>query len=616
MRTLKVSQSVMVALVLTSAALLAQQPARDVTGWPVGTAVLELRVVSDEPEARSIRRATIELNGVAQRYATTDADGRAVLTGLPAGRYPVVRVSHPAFVTSGYGQKRIGGPGAPIILADGQRLSVVVRMPRAAVISGLVTNQGRPAAQTAVTASAVRIVEGRRVITQAAISRAHVDERGTYRIAGLPPGDYVVTAALQTREAGEIRPVTDDEIKWALQQLRPGAAPSAPAPPASQPVAHLAVHYPDAIEVDRAIVVSVSAGQERTGVDLTLRTVPTARIDGRIFGLEGQKDVQLEVVIVPQADMSAVSANPFLLEFLNPTQPAVSNGTYSATGIRPGRYTIVAGATPPNQPGARAWWALRNIEVDGVDQAGVDLRLEPGMTLSGTVAFEDASGTAPATAPRATIGLSAAPGGLGVAGSIIPPATVNADGSFTIQGVPPGRYFLRPSAPVARPPGWYIKSARAGDVEAAEHPFEVRPSTDRSDLRIVFTNRTAEIAGTLFDANGQPAEDFFILLIPTDRIFWVQRSRFYARSTRTGSDGRFRFVNLLAGDWQLAAVSDVDNQDLANPEFLSELARSAIKVRVGEGETRVQDLRIQKTPQAFSESWLGPLSHGPSHRRR
>jgi hypothetical protein len=589
---------VVLTVALAAAAGMAQQ-ARDVTARPAATGVIEGIVISDGPDGRPLRRVTLELvPGVAQRFASTDADGRFVMADLPAGRYFALRAAHPAHVDTAYGQKRIGGPGAPIVLTEGQRLTVVIRMHPAATISGVVMNQGRPAVGTSVSATRVTLLNGQRILRPGDGSRATTDDRGVFRLAGLSPGDYIITAAPPfIRDDEELRTATDEELKWAQLQLQsaPGTTSRPAAPPASgRPVAYLPVHYPDAVEIHNAGLVTIAAGEERHGIDFSLRLVPTATVEGRIVVPDGQPMGSVDLVMAPTGEMEAALADPFRNPARNVSRPAVVNGSFSVKGVRPGRYTLSARVSSRDSPSTGTWWAIRDIHVDGADLSGIELRPSPGLTVTGRVAFEDGRTTPPSRPHSASVALSPVPNGVGLGGAFVPPATVAADGTFFLSGVPPGFYMLQPSASVSAPPIWLLKSARVGEVDVLDRPVEVKPGEHLSGVAITFTNRAAEISGTLLDESGRPATDFHVLLFPANKALWAPRSRARPRYSQTGSDGKFRFVDLLAGDWQLAAVSDFDDRDLYDAGFLSQLAASATTIKVGEGERKIQDLKFLK----------------------
>jgi hypothetical protein len=82
-------------------------------------------------------------------------------------------------------------------------------------------------------------------------------------------------------------------------------------------------------------------------------------------------------------------------------------------------------------------------------------------------------------------------------------------------------------------------------------------------------------------------------MFPVDKTLWYQRSRRLRQPVRTGTDGRYRFANVPAGDYYLAALTDFEPADVSDPAFLDQIAGSAaIKISVGEGEKKVQDLKL------------------------
>jgi hypothetical protein len=64
------------------------------------------------------------------------------------------------------------------------------------------------------------------------------------------------------------------------------------------------------------------------------------------------------------------------------------------------------------------------------------------------------------------------------------------------------------------------------------------------------------------------------------------------QSTRPATDGQFAVRDLPAGDYYIAALTDVAPEDLGDATFLAGLVSSAVKVTLAEGEKKTQDLRI------------------------
>ena len=605
-----------------------QQPGRDAatTKPAVGTAAIIGTVVTDDPSGRPLRRVTITMSAAGatmsvQRLASTDDAGRFVFRNLPAGNYTAPRAVKPGFVPVVYGQKRVGGIGTPISLADGQVVTVALKMLRGAVITGtILDDRGRPLPQVSVQAMPMRVAEGVRTAApnMGYFGSVTTDDRGTYRIYGLSPGDYVVSASPRLTSTGEIRPVTAEEMQWAQQQLKPsagGAAPmgSATPPRPAQAVSYAPIYYPGTTNPDSAALITLAAGEERPGVDFSAQYVPTAKIEGTVVDAEGGMPQNVQVNIVSRANSPVLIDSLFLFESMMLSRPTAVNGKFSIPGVRPGEYTITARAAPNRSggpgvepqvaagrgapPAPMTLWATADITVDGNDQSGITLRVRPGMTLSGRIAFDGTTLQPPPDLSRVMVRLSAAPTAGGVTVSVgVPSAQVSADGTFRLVGVTPGRYLLSASAPPATPvPGstWLVRSAMANNVDVADLPLEVHPDQDISNIVVTFTDKAAEVSGTLLDAAGRPTPEFSIIVFSTDRKMWQQRSRRLRPPVRPGTDGKFRIPNLLAGEYFVAALTDFEPADVYNPAFLEQVAAAgAIKITLGEGEKKVQDLRV------------------------
>jgi hypothetical protein len=303
-----------------------------------------------------------------------------------------------------------------------------------------------------------------------------------------------------------------------------------------------------------------------------------------------------------------------MLEMLT-NRPLVNAGKFTIAALKPGEYTLSARAVPPGPAGAPAappapggsggpmppatmsLWAMTDITVSGADQSGVVLRLEPGMTVTGKLAFEGTTLQPPADLTRISLGLT----------GVVTPGTVSittgggsqvsADGSFRFDGVTPGRYTLTATAfPGATPvPGttWQLKQAMAGTLDIADTPIDIKPDQNVEGVTVTFTDKTAEVSGVLSDATGKPTADFSVVLFSTNRASWGQRTnRRFRPPVRAGVDGKFRFLNLAPGEYYVAALTDFEQSDIFNPAFYDQIVPSAIKLTLEEGEKKTQDIKL------------------------
>src|SRR4029453_10108522 len=223
------------------------------------------------------------------------------------------------------------------------------------------------------------------------------DDRGTYRIYGIPPGEYLVELNAPFSLPGDLRQTTEQSMQAAMQQLR-GTRSSSGGPASSvsmsadqaPTVGYAPIFYPGTTPPASATTVKLAKGEERTGVDIPFQLVPTARIEGVVVGPDGlpAPNVSLSVLGAGPSDMSISN----LLSTMFGTSRSGANGSFSLTGIAPGQYTVAArtggGGRQGGSGSAPGLWATAEVTIDGRDGTGVRLGLEPGMTVVGRLQFD------------------------------------------------------------------------------------------------------------------------------------------------------------------------------------------------------------------------------------
>jgi hypothetical protein len=618
---------------------LPRQQTRDAAGTiVVGTASIAGVIVAADPAAPPIRRATITLNGGGGRAGGLGRGGRVTVSddagafqfaALPEGRYTIT-AAKAGWVTTQYGATRPGrGGGVTINLADGQQLSSVrMKMTHGAAITGTLFADGRLLPQSVqMRALPVQTIDGDRRLS-GQTGNATYDERGVYRIYGLPPGDYLIGAAFPSMGI-DLRVATEEELLWAQQLLkRPpasspiatasttnaAASPDDTAPPApGGRVGYAPVYYPGTLDPAQAEIVTIHAAEERRNVDFPLRLLPTAAIKGTVFDPQGVTLQNAQVMITRTSRVTGADSSD---------QAQMRNGVYVFPEVSPGEYTIIVRAMargsmvggpgappppppPPGPPGSPSpqgpqaptvLWASVDVHVDGRDISDQDLRLQPGMTISGRIVFED--GTPPAAAEHASLGLNVLPsGGNNPFGT--PGATVNPDGTFVIAGVTPGRYAIHAGAAGAGSgPGvlnWNLKSVVIAGRDVTDSGFEVPPNQNLSAVTVSLTALSTEISGTLVDATGRPSADDYIVIFTANRTLWRPDSRWATRA-RPDSDGHWRIASLPPGNYYVCALTDLDPSDLSDPAFLAEIAPASFTIALAPGEKKTLDLKVGKGP--------------------
>jgi hypothetical protein len=604
----------------------ANQPA------PTGTGLIAGAVVATD-SGRPIRRARVSISGGDPRIArtmTTDDRGNFSFSALPAGEF-ILSGAKPGSLDSTYGQKRPGSgrAGTPIQLANGQHLDhLTLQISRGGVITGTILDEaGYPAYATTVRSMRYVLRTGERLLQPA--GRAQTDDRGIYRITGLLPGDYIVSATPRESDnpqaeekmnmelvaaekmrsiamvGGNVAQATQDIQKMLDQMTTPSPDPSKDPPSGYAPV-----YYPGTTIGTSASTIALDISEEKAGVDVQLQIVPMTRVTGVVTTTDGGVPPGTQILLLDVQAVPGLAAR---------TRRPGSDGRFAFAGVPPGQYTLIARAnggamvtTATSAPGGQGlmvtnnglgplvtkleamgpsyqYWAMADIMTDNRGAPPVTLNLQPGMSVSGNLVFEGA----PAPADLSRVRLALTPVGQGPVAELaggIRPAGVDADGHFVLLGVVPGRYrlALASSAGLA---GWSLKSAVVGGQDTLDFPFEMKPNQNVNGATVSLTMRASSVSGVLQGPDGQPAANYTVVVFSSESRYWTPQSR-RIQAARPATDGRFSFRDLPPGEYRLAAIGDVEPGQWFDPLFLRQLTAASMPVSIGEGERKTQDLRL------------------------
>jgi hypothetical protein len=365
-----------------------------------------------------------------------------------------------------------------------------------------------------------------------------------------------------------------------------GAAASPPSPPSPR-VTFAPVFFPGVTDFSLATSITLGVAEERSGVDVQVQLVPTARVEGTVKLPEGIAPSNVVVTIASNGPMAGWLGGLPQSKRLDPA------GRFVMTGVAPGAYSVkarpsggAASGAPPG-PAPSTYWAQADVVVDGHDQQ-VAMELQPGMAISGHLAFD---GATPPPTDLAGLRFNLMPFGSGAnLGAGPSGGTTDAAGKFSFPGVAPDRFRLTYSLSASWSRNWTLKSAVAAGKDVMDGGLEVKPGTD-VELVVTFTDHPSELTGALQDTSGRAAPDYFIIVFPGDRAFWTPGSR-RVRMIRPGSDGQFSVTGLPAGEYRVAALTDVVNGEWYNPAFLEGLLPASVTVALAEGQKTTQNLKI------------------------
>jgi protocatechuate 3,4-dioxygenase beta subunit len=551
------------------------QPARDVQRQPPSaTASIGGRVLAADT-GRPLKRASVLASGGGRqaRGATTDDLGRFRVTGLPAGTYTIT-ASKSGFVDAIFGQRRPLQPGTPVQLADGQETTGIdLRLTRGSVITGHVLDEdGEPLARALVTVQRYQYVRGERQLTSAGGDQT--DDRGQYRVFGLPPGDYYVSAT-----AGGLAQILGRGFQFAAGALagagRGGRGAFFGGPPVedAEPVGYAPTYYPGVTSAADATKVTVAPGQELGGIDFQVQLVAMSTVSGTVIGSSGP----VLVMLVPQ-DRGGVFRGQVL------RAGSQADGSFAIANVPPGHYTAIArsgGRGEDPRIGTQA------VTVAGDNVTGISIALQPGVSLAGYITVES-SGTpapvdysgfrvdAPDVDPLPFVG-----GGPNTSGS-----RAEKNGAFQINGLLPGRHYIR----VNGQGSWSLQSVSVAGRDVTDEPVDLKSGQNVDSVSIVLTDRSTQVTGTVRDAAGNPVQQITVIAFSADQQYWHSQSR-QIQAVRVDQSGVFHLRGLPPGDYSVAAVDDAEEGEWFDPSYLEGIRTGAKRLSLSEGESATLDLK-------------------------
>ena len=510
--------------------LLPQQPRRDVPPVSAAThdAALYGKITDDRGQVvAGVLVIVVGVEPGGARTALSDADGRYTVSGLPPGRYPVV-ASKAGYPKVAYGQLFTGGAGTLAVLTQSQKTEANISLPRGAAITGvLLDDRGEPMRNAGVSVS--RPPDEETLTRPFTVARATTDERGAFRLWGLPAGEYVVEASSRYEN------------------------PSAPAGPS----------------------VRVAPGEERA-VALRDVAVPSvsARVSGTVLTADGGVMRGVSVQLYQQSGPSGISSvNSNDGVFLFRTVPA---GTYTIVA----RGSIFTPAGPGRGSSSTPYFAIEEIRIEDEQPVTVSLTLSVGTSLSGRVVPLMTSGTFDFSKlflqlVRLDSAQSSIGGWLGF--------TKNADGSFVIAGIPPGRYAMRLTG-AAEHQGWTFRSAMVEGIDLFDFPIRIGTEPVKR-VEVTVSDRQTLLEGRTTRDNAA------LIVYSRDRRYWFRSSRRLAL-IRPDSEGAFSLRGLPEGTYLVAAASKLP-EAWQQVQFLERLSPVAT-VTLREGERVTLDLSSRR----------------------
>src|ERR1039458_4570497 len=260
--------AVLLVIPLALIAQIPKQPARNPNGGnptvapapptPPGDLCTIEGQVFDVSTGQPLRKASVSLNpmrmspGMAaaphSTGATADAAGKFTVSGMEPGQYRV-NVSHTGFLNGQYNVRRPDGPGTPIELARGQKMTGVDfhLTPHGVIAGHMLDEDGDPLHGVQIQLLRMTYNRGHKQLQQ--YNGSNSNDLGEYRISGIVPGKYYLSATYRGRMMGM-------DFNF--------SAAGAP----QQQEDYVTTYYPGVTDIAAAVPMDMKPGQQLQGINL------------------------------------------------------------------------------------------------------------------------------------------------------------------------------------------------------------------------------------------------------------------------------------------------------------------------------------------------------------
>jgi Carboxypeptidase regulatory-like domain len=513
---------------------------------PPGTSTLRGHVFAAD-SGQPLRKAQVRIFAFEireNRMATTDAEGRYEFKEVRAGRYNI-SANKGSFVGMSYGQQRPSDTPKPLQILDNQTVERLdLSLPQGGVITGRIVDEfGEPMSDVQIAPQTYQTIQGQRRLVPSG-RQASTNDIGEFRLFGIPPGQYYLTAT------------------WSSNNYANPEDKTAYAP----------MYFPGVDNVGQARRITLAAGQQMSDVVMALKPMRATRVSGTATTSDG-RPMTGSIMVMSSGGFG------FNMAASGPIRP---DGTFTVNGIAPGEYTLRAQSFGSGGP---AESEVATVTITATGDEITDLRVvgaKPS-TASGRIVVDPAIA---ATLPPALM-IMPMPLDFGAVSFGTMPGRMSDDGTFELKSGP-GKMRIILTGPSTT---WTIRSVRLNGSDITDTGIEFKPNEDITGLEVEITNKLTIISGLVTNGRGETVKDYTAIAFSQDREKWKITGR-YQGSGRPDQDGRFKISGLAPGEYYIVALDKIEQGQSSDPDFLDAIRVKATAVTVHEGETRTVDLRI------------------------
>jgi hypothetical protein len=482
-------------------------------------------------------------NGVP--YGTmTDNAGHFLIDDVDPGRYNFA-ASRNGFVTQTYSAQGSTNRNTLLTLTSGEKLKeIVFKLTPQGVISGRILDEdGEPLANVAVQCLVYRYQRGRRQLVNQ--NGGSTNDLGEFRLYGLSPGKYVISATYQLRDM--FVTTTPERIVGTAQAIQAAEE------------GYATTYYPNSTSPDNASALEITPGAQISGINMTLVRIRTVRIKGHLnVGAAPEARRNINVMLMPR-DNTGFGMPRAMVRGID------AQGNFQLRGVTPGSYILRANYNADN----KQYSARLPLEVGNSNIEGIELDMQPPAEIDGHVVIEENGDL-----KGANLQVFLQPKVMGpmIGGGGGP---VKDDQTFKLMNVGPDLYDINV---FGLPESFYLKSIRLGEQDVTDTGVDFTQGVPAGILTMILNPNGGQVDGAVQNAKGDAAAGATVTLIPDAEhrsISWMYKT------ANTDQNGYFTVKGVRPGEYKIYAWEDIEPGAQQDPDFLKphESAGEAVSVK-------------------------------------
>ena len=431
------------------------------------------------------------------------------------------------------------------------------------------------------------------------------DDRGYYRFAGLPAGEYIVKVSENVIHTTNRQNEYMDPFGSML--LGSGSMVN--------------IFFQDAFDKSEADPIQIVFGQEQSEINIVVPDRELRGISGKVLSAKDKlpiRNVRIRIQRVGDVNSGFFGDQ----EALRQNSVSDNDGNWAFNELPKGTYKLIAEAPvsefdevaqaygrrasdlrldDANMASNAIYSAVngkakivmtkqfakkrQEITIEDKDMTEIVVEMNFGATIMGSVAAEDGkelpgSVTIMATNEDAEI---SSQGGVyhynigGDAGKKQP----KPNSEFEIEGITSGKTFLTVHTSNSE---YYVKSAVAGGKDLLKDGFDLAEGEEIRGVKIILAKDVGTLRGSIVGSDGRPASGVSVTLVPTDPVKF--RNSSYYRSVRSDENGEFE-VKLAPMEYAVVSFPD-KSAEKGRDDFygwLGNVVKTAQTVKIASGKT-------------------------------